>query len=305
MVESVIEKAAKEQAEIASTSPEVLADDLTVMDDNGIIKTAGAPGGFSAPSPKKKEAAQTAVIAEPTIADLQAQILWLKQQQNAVVEPAQPPVQPPQQPQPPVQQPIQEVAQVELPDGASMTGKTVFFGDASPSEPTPPPQPPQQVAPQQPIPQQNVQMPPLQQSPQPVQPSPQPQPEQPAQPNAGQQNLIQTGDNYAYVAQSHLFPNEMALILDNISTKELDQYSWMSAYLSKVFPEAMPEAHPGLLLRFALDNLLFDIRKETAEFTICAGCGTKFSIMDLNCPNCNNTNRCPACKRRHGPNKYQ
>ena len=301
----MIAKAAREQNQISQTPPEEPSQEIAVMDDTGLIRTGNAAGGFSAPAPQKKVAAQPAASPSPTIEELKAQIERLEREHILIAsQTTQPPQsQPiPTQPAPPI---IQQPAEPQqLPDAAKLSGRTLFFGEASPAPPA------QDQSPQQQPPTAAAQLPPYQQPApqQPQQPIQQPiqqQPQQPAQPDGVRQNLVQTGDNYAYVAASMQFPGGMALVLDNISPKELDRYSYMAAYLSKVFPDAMPEPHPGLLLRFALDNLLFDIRKDTAEFTVCSQCNTKFSIMENNCPNCNNTNRCPACKRLYGDNRYE
>jgi hypothetical protein len=305
MEESMIAKAAREQNQISQTPPEEPDQKVAVMDDKGLIRTGNAAGGFSAPAPQKKITAQPAAPPTPTIAELKAEIERLEQEQILIASQAAQPPQPqpdiPQPPQPTIQQPVKPQ---QLPDAAKLGGRTLFFGEASPAQPI------QDLSPQQQPPTAAAHLPPYQQPTpqQPQQPVQQPiqqQPQQPAQPDGVRQNLVKTGDNYAYVAASMQFPGGMALVLDNINPKELDRYSYMAAYLSKVFPDAMPEPHPGLLLRFALDNLLFDIRKDTAEFTVCSQCNTKFSIMETNCPNCNNTNRCPTCKRLYGDNRYE
>ena len=293
----MIKKAAQEQNQINQNPPPTDAPEPVVDPKSGLMHAPGAEGGFSAPAPRKKPPSTTPTSAassqatpttqEAMIADIRAKLAQLE---GGTVPQTTPAAQTPTASQPAAQP-------RELPDNSSRGGRgTLIFGSEAPA--TTPATTPVSTPDVNPTP---AETPPTAR---PSESRPPAGAQQPPNEVSEQQNLIQVGNNYAYVAQSSLFPG-MALVLDNVQQKELDQYSFMASYLSMTFPESMPTAHPGALLRFALDHLLYSIRKDTAEYTVCARCDTKFNIMDHNCPKCNNVNRCPTCHRIYGDNYYE
>lgn len=331
---SAVQQASEDQAAMsepptpptppANTSPPPDSGKALESTDDGMLRTEGSEGGFfiAGRTGNKPRTAQTqpaapaAPPAQPVAPDTPdlhnlspetvdkiiqlAETLKQHKQQmeetrtvegTSPPEPEAPPVQspatqPPAKPTTPPQQPP-----------AQQRPRTPMFG----LDNTPPANPRKDRRPAQ-----NASAP--------AQPATPRQPQPAAQP-ASPPQAVQSGQATGYIAQSR-DGQGYALVLDGLTMKDLDYINYMAEYVAQNYPEAMPKipdpktgqmtvvAHPAPLTKFALNHLLIDIRKETAEKVQCRKCGIQFNVNLQTCPQCATTNRCATCNNLVGNTIY-
>lgn len=99
---------------------------------------------------------------------------------------------------------------------------------------------------------------------------------------------------YGYISYSPSGQG-FALIMDRLTQTDIDYFAFMANYLHESYPKAMPDAHPALMMKFAANHLLIDIRKALADKVICKQCHTEMPASSIQCPKCKAFNRCPQC----------
>jgi hypothetical protein len=319
---SIVKKAAEEQKQLdaqqntdtVKTPPiptPILAPAVDSIYDpeTKTVKAPGMEGGFFVGAPATPQAqSQTPSSPTPNIQDLEQRMKNLqeelnaynKQRQAAATTPSTTP------PAPHVKEPMQTpMFGVDVPQQAPSAPatapkppasppphresmKTPMFGiDVPPvieRAPTPRASPQPQPQPQQP--QQPVYS--TQESPQPQYPQPQPQ-----------SSIERSASGYIALSTDG---KGFALIMDHLTQKDIDQFSFMSGYLHEFYPNAMPQVHPAPMMKFAANHLRIDIMKALAKEIVCIKCNNKMPINSIQCPACKAYNRCPQCHNFVGGN---
>jgi len=284
---TIVKKAAEEQKQLAAQDPPV----ETVYDPTTKATHApGQEGGFfvggahtiiTPASPPQ----QNIQDLQQKMAALQAKLAALTKQPDS---PSTTPPTPQQPPREPIKTPMFGVG-IEQPGDTPKTTakqpggpipqprepiKTPMFGvGIEQPEPTPRPQPQPAPAPQQ-------QLPPL-------------------APSAPEDNPNTSPYGYiAYSADGQGF----ALVMDHLTQRDIDYFSYMAGYLHEKYPTAVPMVHPALMMKFAANHLLIDIRKTLADKVVCQKCHTEMPAATIQCPKCKALNRCPQCLNYIGGN---